>query len=41
MPHDWDGGRDEYVGKHRKKGCVLVLIAMAAPIIYGIVEVLT
>ncbi len=44
MPHEWGGEpRDEYVGKHRKnsKGCVLVLVAMATPVIYGIVEWLT
>lgn len=44
MAHDWsDPPEEEYVGKHRarSKGCVLVLVAMAMPVIYGIVEVLT
>lgn len=40
MGHDWGGGHDEYVGRHRKggKGCALVLLAMGLPIVYGIAE---
>ncbi len=43
VANDWGGGHEEYVGRHRKgsKGCALVLLALAAPLIYGIVEVLS
>lgn len=38
MGHDWGGGHDEYVGKHRKKdGCFITLGAVALALIAMVV----